>query len=112
MLDEWQAPAPVWALAISPDGKLLASGGTDAAVTLWSTETGKRLDPLKGHTAEIASHQGLDFSPDGKRLASASYDGTTRVWDVATRKTLLSLTHNKEVLGVVFSPDGKQVATA
>ena len=80
----------------------------DGSIILWSTETGKRLRTLKGHTHAIAAPNGLAFSPDGKRLASASLDKTARIWDVKTGKTLHTLQwHDDSVEGVAFSPDGK-----
>ena len=56
---------------------------------------------------------GLDFSPDGKRLATSSWDGTAKVWDVETGQELLSLVgHDGAVNDIVFSLDGKLIATA
>lgn len=58
--------------AVSPDSKLLATGGWDRAITLWSLETGKPIRTLSGHTGEIHT---LAFSPDGQLLASSgAYD--------------------------------------
>lgn len=67
------------ALAISPDGKLLALSGPGGSVHLWEVETGKELTVLKGHTLAVSA---LAFAPDGKTLASASADTTALIWDV------------------------------
>jgi WD40 repeat protein len=67
------------AMAFSPDGKLLAAGGTEL-VRVWNIKTGKVLGRYEGHRSEVLA---LDFSPDGKRLASASADGTALIWDVS-----------------------------
>src|SRR5262245_19944491 len=52
-------------------------------------------------------------SPDGQRLAAGGSDHMVRVWDAATGKELLALKgHTKEVTSVVFSADGKRLASA
>ena len=69
-------------VAFSPDGKRLASAGSDdETVKVWDAATGQETLTLKGHTGAVAS---VAFSPDGKRLASASCDRTVKVWDAAT----------------------------
>ncbi|EEF60702.1 c-type cytochrome domain-containing protein [Pedosphaera parvula] len=97
----------IYALALSPDGKILATGSYDQKIILWNVETGKEIKTLSGHNGAIF---GLAFRPDGKILASASADRTVKLWDVATgerRDTLSQPT--KEVYAVAFSPDGKRL---
>jgi WD40 repeat protein len=69
----------VQCLAAAPDGRLLATGGTDKAIRLWDPATGTKLGQFTGHPGRI---RGLAFSPDGTRLASAAEGGTDLVWDV------------------------------
>ena len=71
--------------AFSPNGKMLASGGTDNTVQLWDTDTGKLLTILTKHTSGIT---GLTFSPDGSTLVSASGDGDVLFWNTETNKLL------------------------
>lgn len=97
------------AVAISPDGKLLASGGADKTVRLWDLETGKELQQMRGHQSSIRF---VAFSPDGKTLASGGYDKTVRLWEVATgQQRCLFEGHRNPVRTGAFSADGKMLAT-
>src|SRR5207248_3035115 len=73
------------ALAVSPDGKLIASGGTDSTIKIWDRKTGSDLATLIGHADVVTA---LTFSADSKRLVSGSLDCTIKAWDVATAKEL------------------------
>lgn len=100
----------IYALALSPDGKTLASGSYDQQIKLWSTETGAEVKTLRGHNGAVF---GLAFRPDGKILASASADRTVKLWDTATgarKDTLIQPT--KEQVAVAWSADGKRLAAA
>lgn len=77
----------LYSMDFSPDGKILATGWTNE-IRLLDTETGKRIQTLKGHTAEVDF---ISYSPDGTILASASRDNTIRFWDTATNKENHSL---------------------
>jgi WD40 repeat protein len=78
----------VTAIAFSPDGRLMASGGDDASIKLWDTATGREVATLTGHTLGVSA---IDFSPDGKLIASGSADGSARVWDLQTSQLLVTL---------------------
>ena len=70
------------AIAISPDGKTLASAGRSQSIRLWETATGKEAGVRRdGHSGGIV---GLAFTPDGKTLASGSHDTTILLWDLTT----------------------------
>jgi WD40 repeat protein len=100
------ASKPAYA-AVSPDSKLVASGGSDAMVTLWDCATGKVIRRLFGHNRAISA---ITFSPDGHELVSASADGSARLWSVVTGRLLGTLSgHVGPVNSALYSPDGRFV---
>ncbi len=95
------------ALAISPNGKLLASGGWDI-VTLWNLQSGSRIGALRGFGRYVNS---LSFSRDGKLLAAGTDEGGLQMWDVHRHKRLYSVNiGGGEVSTPAFSPNGQLVA--
>jgi len=65
--------------AFAPDGRVVASGDSEATVRLWEVATGKEIRKLEGHRGSVLF---LAFSADGKALASASDDTTALIWSV------------------------------
>src|SRR5262249_12571196 len=104
----------VYAVAFSPDSKLLASGGgdRDRTVRLWDTSTGKevrRWDVPLGWVGPLA------FSPDSKTLAWGSQQGMISLYDVASgeerRRLRIPGQDETWVMALAFSPDGKTLAS-
>ena len=110
-------------VALSPDGRYLATGGLvalrgsdpDPPIHLWELASGQEVATLEGH---MESTRGLDFSPDGRLLAScsggdwSSNDQTVRIWDVATGRGLRRFQgHLGAVNAVAFTPDGRSVVS-
>jgi transcription initiation factor TFIID subunit 5 len=75
----------IYAMAVSPDGATLASGGTDGTVKLLDLSSGRERLALKGHVGPVFS---LAFSQDGKLLVSGGVDGTVRLWRAASEEEL------------------------
>ena len=71
----------VTAVAYSPDGKFLLSGGEDQTVKLWDAASGKELRTFTGHREAVTS---VAFSPGGSLALSGSNDSTLRLWEVAS----------------------------
>ena len=67
----------VKAVAASPDGKRLVTGGGGGLILLWDAATGAKLGELKGHGEAVTS---LAFSKDGRTAISGSFDKTVRLW--------------------------------
>ncbi len=95
-------------LAVSPDGKTIATASYDTQIKLTDVATGKERLTLKEHSDGV---YGVAFSPDGKQLASCSADRAVKVWEVATGKLLYTLGEATDWLyAVAWSPDGRRLA--
>jgi WD40 repeat protein/predicted Ser/Thr protein kinase len=104
----------ITAIAISPDGRILATGAgltstgvrsEDNGIKLWEVPSLRPLGELSGHKDWIV---GLKFSPDGQTLASGSADQTIRLWDVPTQSLKwVSRRLPQAVWRVCFAPDGR-----
>ena len=99
----------VWSLAVSSDGKTIATGGSDKLVRLWDAITFKEIRSFEGHTKEVLA---VAISADCKTLASGGADRAIRTWDVATgAEKQVWHGHELKVLSLAFSPDGKMLAS-
>jgi WD40 repeat protein len=113
------AGSAVRCVAVSADGKMIASGGDDNTVQLWDPADGKQLKKLTGPADRVTA---AAFSGDGKFLAAGGHDGKLWVWETASGRKLFDVPAHQPlppkapppdtnvVNALAFSPDGKQIA--
>jgi WD40 repeat protein len=92
----------VLAADMSPDEKLLVTGGADKALNLWEVTSGRLLGQMQGYTSDVES---VAFTPNGRLIISASEDRSVRIWSVDYRQELAMLAFQKkgdEYAGVPF----------
>jgi WD40 repeat protein len=100
--------AAVNAVALSPDGRLLASGDRSGTIKVWNLDNGHAIT-ARHNTGTLA----LAFSPDGKLLASGGGGPNVHLWDPRTGKDVRTLPgHGQRINGLAFSPDGTHLAVA
>jgi WD40 repeat protein len=123
---------PVNCVAVSPDGKLAASGSSNQTIKIWNISNGSEIRTLRGRTspvngvafspepkstlatdaAEPRMVNSVAFSPDGKFIASANDDSTIMLWKVNDASSGVVRTFQGHALGVTsvaFLPDGKSI---
>ncbi|WP_157474177.1 TIR domain-containing protein [Parafrankia sp. EUN1f] len=103
------AGGSVNAVAFSADGRLLAAGGGDGTVRLWSPATGTELPASLAHGEPVSTLAG---APAGQVIAVGGTGGAVRLWDPVARTNEVLAGHERGVTAVAFSPDGKLLVTA
>jgi WD40 repeat protein/tRNA A-37 threonylcarbamoyl transferase component Bud32 len=100
----------VESVAISPDGRRIASGTDGFKVRLWDADTGKQLKELK--VGERHPAWGVAFSPNGKLLATASGQQILQLWDANTGDKIVEpIPHSAQVYSVAFAGDSQWLVT-
>jgi WD40 repeat protein len=104
-------------LAVSPDGRVAASGWPDepgrgegpSTAALWETASGKKITQLRGHKGPI---EVLAFSHDGRTLATGGVDRSIRLWDISTGIEQAHFDgHRGRITSLAFSEDDTLLAS-
>ena len=99
--------APVWGVAIAPDGSRLVTVAADRPVRIRRAD-GRLVAVLTGHTAAVAA---VAFAPDGTWFATGSDDATARLWRADGHPIGTLPGHTGPVNAVAIAPDGSWLAT-
>ncbi|HMA38310.1 MAG TPA: hypothetical protein VKY74_27935, partial [Chloroflexia bacterium] len=101
---------PVRAVAVTPDGHFLLTGGDDGSARLWDLATGRTVRTFAGPAGPVRA---IAIAPDGRLLLTGGgADGSARLWDLATGQPIRAFAgHTAAVTGVAFAPDGHTALT-
>ena len=110
-LADWPAHADaIYGLALSKDGKQLATAGADEVATVWTLADRKPRATLEGHQGAV---YGVAFKADGDQLATVSADHELLVWDLKTKLKMTEVrVHKGGVTGLYWTPDDKAIVTS
>src|SRR5664279_2367624 len=82
-------PGPMTAVAVTPDGRQIVTGGGDRTARLWDRTSGQLQTTLTGHTGWVWA---VAVTPDGRQIVTGDRDGTARLWDRSSGQLQTTLT--------------------
>ncbi|KAI6004545.1 hypothetical protein F5J12DRAFT_913670 [Pisolithus orientalis] len=102
-----KASGTVWSVAVSPDGRWIATGNSRARAILWNAATHEKVRQFTEHRYPVYD---VDISSDGTKLATADYN-QVEILSIPSGDRLLPYLSHSNILNVKFSPDGTRFAT-
>jgi WD40 repeat protein len=102
----------IQSLAWSPGGTSVAAASNDGTARIWDVASGQEVARAAigtGLAGDVL--YGVAFSPDGTQLVTASSDQRVRTWEATKPWQTRGLAHDAEIVGVVFSSDGRYLAS-
>ncbi|KAH8995974.1 WD40 repeat-like protein [Lactarius akahatsu] len=94
------AKASVYALAVDPQGHMVASGGPERVIRMWDPRAGRRIGKLVGHTDNIRA---ILISEDARCLLTASADASVKLWSLTSQRCLHTFTHHTDSVWALHS---------
>ncbi len=96
----------VLGLDVSPEGKILVSGGRDGTWRLWDVATGKPLQECKGHAGYVTA---VCFAPDARFIFTGGRDGHLKKWETQTGQAVWDVSQGAWINALACSPDGERI---
>ncbi|MBE9143139.1 tetratricopeptide repeat protein [Planktothrix mougeotii] len=95
----------IYALAISDNGQILASGGNSGSILIWDLNSGKQIDTLTVNFGEEV--KSIVISKDSQILAAGSTDGQIVLYNLATQEEIDTVGHNDSVNTLIITANGE-----
>jgi WD40 repeat protein len=95
-------------VAISPDDRLVAKGGSNGKIIIWELGTGQNVHSIKAHDSHVV---GLVFTANSKKLISSSFDQTIKIWDLESGSCLQILQLQAPVYRIAINQDSTILAS-